>query len=428
MAELIFFVSLSPRKYSVFMISIGACLFITLPIIIQMSTGVSFYNNPMLIAGSFNFSFILIFALSLCMIAACFKVSFSELLFLGAGAYAIQNLMYDSVWLIKEIFFGDAASFLTYETLSLFETDNIAIALDVMSVFIIAAGYVIFYFSFVKHWVRRQRPKINSKFMIIFLFATLLLLNYVSWWASDSDQTNVALIILLVATSLLLIIVQFGKSERAHITEEKEVAEHIARAVSRQQQMSKETIELINIKSHDLKRTLSAIRHESDYEARMKGLDETEKAIETYESLVKTGNHSIDILLSEKKLFCESNNIEFTYIVDGQAIAFVDGIDIYVLLSNALDNAIESVMKEDENNRIITMNISKKNEIAIINVENYCSRKIVFEDGMPLTTKGNKSYHGFGVRSIKRITEKYKGNLNVNKTGDRFVINILLPA
>lgn len=427
-AEVLFCLSLPPRKYSYFFVGLGACLFVALPGLIQLLTGVPFYNNPSLMAGSFNFSFILVFVFSLIMIALCFKVSFSELLFLGAGAYVIQNLMYDSLWLIKQLFFSDAASYLTYDSLSIFNNDTSGLVLDIMSVFIIAAGYAATYFAFIRHWARKHRPKIDSKFMIVFLFATLLLLNYISWWASDSAQANIALIILLIATSVLLLIIQFGMFERVHITEEKEIAEHIARAVSRQQQMSKETIELINIKSHDLKRSLAAIRLENDINAREKSLQETEKAIESYDSLIKTGNHSLDIILTEKKLFCESNKIEFTYIVDGQSVEFIDGIDIYILLGNALDNAIESVMKEDECNRIITVNISRKNLLVLINIENYCSREIKFIDGLPQTTKGDKSYHGFGVRSIVRITEKYKGNFVARQANNRFLINIIIPV
>lgn len=56
------------------------------------------------------------------------------------------------------------------------------------------------------------------------------------------------------------------------------------------------------------------------------------------------------------------------------------------------------------------------------------NEEICFEDGLPLTGKKDKAYHGFGVRSIRHIAEKYKGELVVKKKGDRFVSDIMIPV
>lgn len=45
--------------------------------------------------------------------------------------------------------------------------------------------------------------------------------------------------------------------------------------------------------------------------------------------------------------------------------------------------------------------------------------------GLPLTTKEDKNFHGFGVRSIWYIVEKYKGDLLMRTSQERFLVDIL---
>ena len=77
-----------------------------------------------------------------------------------------------------------------------------------------------------------------------------------------------------------------------------------------------------------------------------------------------------------------------------------------------MDNAAESVIKEaDEEKRIINMRVEKKAQILHIHVDNYCKDEIQFQDGMPVTSKSDKDFHGFGTKSIRHIAEKYDGEI-----------------
>ena len=64
-----------------------------------------------------------------------------------------------------------------------------------------------------------------------------------------------------------------------------------------------------------------------------------------------------------------------------------------------------------------------------IKVDNYFVGKVNFsEDGLPETTKGNADYHGYGMRSIQAIIDKYGGTMNIEvKDGEVFVLSIVLP-
>ena len=47
-------------------------------------------------------------------------------------------------------------------------------------------------------------------------------------------------------------------------------------------------------------------------------------------------------------------------------------------------------------------------------------KSLQFKDGLPLSTKKrNRAYHGFGMKSMKHLTEKYGGTL-VSKPGEKY--------
>ena len=115
--------------------------------------------------------------------------------------------------------------------------------------------------------------------------------------------------------------------------------------------------------------------------------------------------------------------------VDNDCLSFLDEIDTYSLFGNILDNAIEAVDNvKDEEKRVLDIKISKKNCFVMIREENYYSGKINFFEGIPQTNKKDKNAHGYGIKSIQSIVNKYKGNLDFRTQEDRFIIDIIFPT
>lgn len=134
------------------------------------------------------------------------------------------------------------------------------------------------------------------------------------------------------------------------------------------------------------------------------------------------------VILTEKSLLCERHKIRFTYMIDGEQLDFMDPVDIASLFGNAVDNAIESVLRTDDaERRIIRLNAGVKRSFFSVHFENYCGETVVFRDGMPQTVKQDNRYHGFGVKSIRYIVEKYGGTLRMGQQGYLFNPDILLP-
>ena len=69
-----------------------------------------------------------------------------------------------------------------------------------------------------------------------------------------------------------------------------------------------------------------------------------------------------------------------------------------------------------------------RQDVMGIHIENYCENELKFRDGLPISTKGDDNYHGFGMKSIQYVVEKYGGNLVVNLEDKIFSVDIIFPV
>jgi sensor histidine kinase regulating citrate/malate metabolism len=112
---------------------------------------------------------------------------------------------------------------------------------------------------------------------------------------------------------------------------------------------------------------------------------------------------------------------------DGEGIGFMSDIDIYTLFANILDNSIEASEKISPEKRGIYLAVKKQEMMISIHVENYFSGDVSVIGDDFLTNKDDISEHGFGVKSIRKIVEKYDGNVIFTSSDELFVVNILIP-
>ena len=195
-----------------------------------------------------------------------------------------------------------------------------------------------------------------------------------------------------------------------------------------QYQQSQETLDLINYKYHDLKHHIIALRAEENKEKRNAYLDKMEDEIRSYETQNKTGNKVLDTLLTAKSLCCMREKIALTYVVDGARLDFMDVMDICSIFGNALDNAIECEKKIPETEkRMIDVSMFVQQTFLIIRFENYCEGELTFERNLPVTTKKQAEFHGYGLKSLRHTVHKYGGEVDIDVEDHWFRLKILIP-
>mgnify|MGYP003371572224 FL=1 len=222
--------------------------------------------------------------------------------------------------------------------------------------------------------------------------------------------------------------VQVNQKEKAFLKAELDGINNAWNLQKEQYVIKQELIDNINRKCHDLKHQLRALRQMTDEEQKEACIRELEHDVMLYDTAVDTGNKALDVILMDRGLFCKNNNIQWTCMADGSKLGFMRLEDIYAVFGNALDNAITAVMKvKDPQKRVVTLKMITQNHILVIQIENYFEAALHFEQGLPLTTKHNPQDHGFGMKSIRYVAEKYGGTMAVNAAHHIFTLQILIP-
>lgn len=184
---------------------------------------------------------------------------------------------------------------------------------------------------------------------------------------------------------------------------------------------------MLNIKCHDLKHQIRQFRSQGMIDE--ESLSEMEHIIDAYDCNMKTGDSTLDIILTEKSLLCNRKNIKFTCIANGFELSFMNPCDLYALFGNAVDNAIEAVENvEDPEKKYIGLTVRLVGKFYSVHLQNYTREKVSFENGLPQTGKPDKNNHGYGVKSMQMLVKKYGGEISFIQEGDIFNLNMILPC
>ena len=196
-----------------------------------------------------------------------------------------------------------------------------------------------------------------------------------------------------------------------------------------QYQFARENMELMNRKFHDMKHQIAAISQMDASSHRKDTLvRELQEIVQGHEVYVDTGNEALDTILMEKGLYCNMHDIQWKCVADGSFLGFMDVVDLYTLIGNALDNAVESVERiEDTEKRFISVSIRQEKGFALMRISNPVEGELTFRNGLPMTRKADAWNHGYGLRSMKAIAEKYQGDLSVRLEEGNFVLSLLIP-
>ena len=258
---------------------------------------------------------------------------------------------------------------------------------------------------------------ISSYCVVVLIFA----LNSFSQHIEDDFTRQIVISGYRFLMSVFIYFLVFALLTLGGVRYEKSIMEVLLQKEKKQHSLTRELTELIDIKYHDLK-------HLHDSGAAREFLEQDKKLIDIYGLLVDCGNDALNTILTEKNVVCKNNGIILTLLVDGSAIEFMQPTDIYVLFGNALDNAIECLLKLPEDLRHIKLCVNSVNDMVSIICENACPDKIKFEGGLPKTTKSDKVNHGFGTKSIANICKKYGAEYRMASDGETFTLSVLMPS
>lgn len=139
-----------------------------------------------------------------------------------------------------------------------------------------------------------------------------------------------------------------------------------------------------------------------------------------------SGNSIIDAIVAYKATVCYNKEINIEYFLEELPELFIDLIDISSVISNLLDNAVEATEKTENPHIIIKILMCRK--YLTIFVKNSYNENLqpIIENGNLITTKSDKSMHGYGIQIVNEIALKYDGNCQMQLDESYFITNVLL--
>lgn len=254
--------------------------------------------------------------------------------------------------------------------------------------------------------------RLFSVIVILGLFGTLIL-SQQKILPLDEDQIGSWIILSLV----LLVAVMFFRMKRQHEMELEIVRlkQDQAEILERDYQTLRRTYANNAKLYHDLHNHIEAIYQcltGGDIQEAMRYCEDLRTPVREISQTVWTGDKAIDYLISSKMALAEQEHIKTTVNIEYPHNTNIRSVDLTTILGNLLDNALEAVEIAPDNLRFLNLTVRRINAMLIIKVENGCSEIPVHEDGKWLTSKTDKAFHGWGLKSVQSAAERYDGTIN----------------
>lgn len=341
---------------------------------------------------------------------ACFEVRWEEALFCAVAGYSVQFII-------------SLCGEMGFHIYNLSSPEYF-----VLQLVITAAAVPAVYLLLGRRLKRGQNMDLDRRSLLplvtgAVLAEVVLCYNMRMRWMNHFDRNYMIYdAILLILCSAFILVSQFALLVQRNLEDELKIINQLRRKDQDQYQIASETIDQINRKCHDMRHQIRTIGRSA--RVTPEALDEMEQTIDIYDSMVRTGCRALDIILTEKSLYCQKNNIVIRCIADGRGLNLIQDVDIYSLFGNLLDNAIHAVQGLEEDRRVVNLTVKVCGELLSVNSYNCYAGEMEMRDGLPVT-RGDPQFHGFGTKSMVAIVNKYGGTVSFQAKDGVFNLNML---
>lgn len=180
---------------------------------------------------------------------------------------------------------------------------------------------------------------------------------------------------------------------------------------------------------HDMKQRyiyLQSLLETENYDELKRYYKENFEFFTTRKNISESGNIYFDSIINYKAEAADKDCIKFSLHIEAPHDCRVNGEEVSVCLGNLLDNAMEAVRETEVEKRTVTIVIKVQGHNLYISVQNPYATPRIKKGTQYLTTKQKKAEHGFGLRMIKEIAEKYNGEVMIQDENNIFSVTVLL--
>lgn len=143
------------------------------------------------------------------------------------------------------------------------------------------------------------------------------------------------------------------------------------------------------------------------------------------EESIYSSNPVLNSILKDKASKAKENGIKIRINAFIPKKVTIEPGDMGVLYGNLLDNAIEACCKVNQEERFIEFETKYQKQKLLITIRN---SKVPEKNTMLCTTKEDKRAHGRGIQSVRKVAERYNGNVLLKDEQRIFEANVLLTG
>ncbi len=382
-----------------------------------------------------SFMYLSLFLICLASLFFIYNVSWKRIFLISVYAYTAQHLAYQLFFLITKVFdIKDALFFNSYGSAPVEVTDASMTAI-LTSILVICYTIVYSLVAIIfANKLSKSKAGISNFYVTIVSFLVLLsdvVINSTIIYDMEGVKSSMLakMCVYNIIACIMIFFILYLIVNKKDLEVDLETSNQLLAMAKKQYEQNKENADIINIKVHDLKQQIRTMWNKQIVSEKV--LANLEKEAEIYDSKVKTGNAAFDLITSEKTLICRKENISLKVFADCSKLGFMEESDMYSLFGNALDNAIEATKKvTDPTKRCINLYVRNVlgNKISV-SVENYFQGALKLgPNGLPITSKSDTNYHGFGMKSMKMIIDLYDAEMKCVVEKDKFFLLFLFDA
>ena len=260
--------------------------------------------------------------------------------------------------------------------------------------------------------------------LFVVLFALFEILQVLARNFLESRVWELVLSILELSFLLFMLYQSVRVARRNRERTEAMISAALLEKERRQFEQLKQNMDSMKAQAHDIKYILRAVKNggvSAELASKLEGV------ANMYESSFNTGNAALDVILSDAENKFRAKDIRFECFTESCDIVFIENYDLYSLLGNAFDNAAEYLACKEEQKRYVSFTLKKCGTFVLMEVSNYYDGDEKVYVGMK-TSKPDGAMHGYGIKNMQRIVEKYGGEFSVRAEGGAFYVIALIPV
>ena len=177
---------------------------------------------------------------------------------------------------------------------------------------------------------------------------------------------------------------------------------------------------------HNHLQTLKGYIEAGESERALKYIEELDYGVMNTDTLLKTGNVSVDVILSAKIAKAKSKGINVTVKANLPDNLNITDVELSIVIGNLLDNAIEACTASTDKEPFIRVYLVMKSNMLYFSMLNSSGDKLKKDGSLFNSKKGG--FHGFGLRRTENIIEKHGGWIKYNSEDGAFSSEFLVPA